>query len=112
MGFCPQQAIEASQPFALLLGFIAAIPASYYLLKWFTSLIPGMNRVINYWPGTVINYAYFLLSVYLAYRLFNWLIRFPLINKLFTYTTLTRYYRRYHEPGTQLIYLREKRKQE
>ena len=110
MGFCPQKAVEASQPFAVLLGYIAVVPASYCLLKWLTGLVPSMYLVINYWPGAIINYAYFLLSVYLAYRLINWLIRFPLINKLFTYTTLTHYYRRYHEPGTRLKDLREERK--
>lgn len=109
MGFCPKQAVEASQPLAVLLGYLTAVPVSFYLLKWFTSLVPGINQVINYWPETFINYAYFLLSVYLVYRLFNWLIRFPLINKIFTYTTLTHYYRRYHEPGTRLRDLREEK---
>ncbi|NLC06695.1 MAG: 4Fe-4S binding protein [Syntrophomonadaceae bacterium] len=108
MGFCPQRAIEASQPFAWLLGFLTSVPVSYYLLKWLTELVPGMYMVINYWPGAIINYAYFLLSVYLAYHLFNWLIRVPLINKLFTYSTLTHYYRRYHEPRTKLKDLQEK----
>lgn len=109
MGYCPQQAVEASQPLAVILGYLTAVPASFYLLKWVTGLIPGINQAVSYWPGTVINYAYFLLSVYLAYRLFNWLIRIPLINILFTYTTLTHYYRRYHEPGTRLRDLRDER---
>jgi hypothetical protein len=30
------------------------------------------------------------------------LIRIPPINRLFTYTTLTHYYRRYREPETRL----------
>jgi len=30
------------------------------------------------------------------------LLRVPLINRLFTVTTLTHYYRRYHEPDTTL----------
>ncbi len=63
------------------------------------------TRIIAYWPGAVINYAYFLLSVYLTYSLFNRLVRFKWINKLFTYTTLTHYYRRYTEPGTRLKHL-------
>lgn len=109
IGFCPQQAIEVSQPLAVLFAYITSVPASYYLLKWLTALIPGMNRIANYWPGTVINYIYFLLSVFLVYRLFNWLTRIPVINKFFTYTSLTHYYRRYHEPGTHWRDLRQEK---
>lgn len=109
IGFCPQQAVEVSQPLAVLLGYISGVPASFYLLKWLTGLIPGINRIVSYWPGIIINYIYFLLSIFIVYRLFNRLTRIPLINQFFTYTSLTHYYRRYHEPGTSLRDLREER---
>jgi ferredoxin len=94
MGFCPRQAVEASQPLVMLLCFLASVPVGYYLL-------PPLP-VAGSWLAAAINYVYFLISVYLAYRLFNWLIRIPLVNHLFTYTTFTHYYRRYHEPNTHL----------
>lgn len=100
MGFCPRQAVEASQPLVVLLSFLASVPVGYYLLQWLNRFLP--QSAVGNWPLKVINYGYFLLSVYAAYRLFNWLIRVPLLNRLFTYTTLTHYYRRYHEPKTRL----------
>ncbi|MDD4802174.1 MAG: EFR1 family ferrodoxin [Syntrophomonas sp.] len=102
MGFCPRQAVEVSHPLAILLYYIITIPAGYYLLKWLTSFFPGIKEIVSFWPIILIDYVYFLLSVYLVYRLFHLLIHIPLINRFFTYTTLTHYYRRYHEPGTQL----------
>lgn len=100
MGFCPQQAVEASHPLVVLLSFLASVPVGYYLLQLLTRVLPG--PAVGNWPAAVINYVYFLISVYVAYRLFNWMIRIPLVNRLFTYTTLTHYYRRYHEPRTRI----------
>ena len=48
----------------------------------------------------LLQYAYIILSIAITYLVFSILIRIPLVNKLFTYTTLVHYYRRYHEPDT------------
>jgi hypothetical protein len=45
---------------------------------------------------------YILVSLFVTYLLFTLLIRIPLVNRLFTYTTLVHYYRRYHEPDATL----------
>ena len=50
----------------------------------------------------LIYYPNILLAAWLSYLLFYWLLRIPAINLLFTYTTLTHAYRRYHEPTTSL----------
>ena len=41
-------------------------------------------------------------ALILSYWVFWYLIKIPALNTLFTYTTLTRYYRRYHHPEVQL----------
>lgn len=46
--------------------------------------------------------VYFLPALFLSYWIFWMLIRVPVINTLFSITTLTHYYRRFHEPDTRL----------
>jgi hypothetical protein len=38
----------------------------------------------------------------LSYWIFWYLIRFPFFNTFFSVSTLTHYYRRYHQPETKL----------
>ena len=48
------------------------------------------------------NLLYLYASLFLSYFIFHWLIRIRRVNLLFTYTTFTRLYPRYHEPETRL----------
>ncbi len=102
MGFCNKRAIEAGHSWAILMYFITAIPVITYLIKWINdaySLIPEFQ---NYWFSELTNYIYVFPAMMLAYWIFWNLIRIPFLNTIFTYTTLTRYFRRYHEPGTRI----------
>ena len=49
-----------------------------------------------------IDLLYVYLSLFGAYYLYDRLLRIRVINKVFTYTTFTHVYRRYHEPDTGL----------
>ena len=99
--FCPTQAVEASYSLGAAMTYLGSIPVMATLLgfvagkwipkRWFRS------QVFRF----IIEYPYKLLSVYLAYWLFMFLVRIPLVNRFFTYTTPTRYYGRYREPGTR-----------
>jgi hypothetical protein len=44
----------------------------------------------------------FITALMISYWVIWCLIRIPMVNALFTYTTLTHYYRRYHQPETRL----------
>jgi len=99
MGYCPNKAIEVSHLFAAFLCFLILIPIS-------SSILNGMGGILkmdinNFFIKAIVNYLYFLFSISLAYLIFSWLIRIPLLNKFFTYTTFTHSYRRYHEPDTE-----------
>jgi hypothetical protein len=52
-----------------------------------------------------LHYIDFIATLMLSYWVFWCLIRIPVVNALFTYTTLTQYYRRYHQPETKLKHL-------
>ncbi len=109
MTFCPQQAVEASYPFGLMLVFITAIPAVSVLLdplaRAVTSAV-GISGPVLEW---VIHYPYQLLSIALAYGMFWLLMRVPVANRMFTFFTPTRFYRRYREPGTHLGQISKKK---
>ena len=55
-------------------------------------------------------YPFLLFPLMAAYAIFWLLTRIPAVNAVFACTTLTRAYRRYHEPDTGVRELRRKTK--
>jgi len=109
MAFCPEGAVEASHPLAVVL-YLATVPLVDVLSRWMAVTCPWLDRLSqNKAIGLLLWYLYSLAAVCLLYLLFTLLSRVPLLNRLFTITTLTHYYRRYHEPGTQLSDLARER---
>ena len=65
-------------------------------------LVPYTGEfVMNRWLSRSLEYAYLLASMAAAYWLFSLLLRVPFINSIFTHTTFTHVFRRYHEPETK-----------
>jgi len=102
MNFCPKNAIEAGHSWAVILYFVAAIPVSDYVLNWLGSMMPWLASLNRAGIGMLLQYGYMLLAISAAYLIFTLAIKVPAINRLFAFTTLTHYYRRYHEPETRL----------
>lgn len=98
MGYCPQNAVEAGHSWGVLLYLLTTIPVSMYLFAWATDHIPGIAAFDSYQTRTLLQIAYIYPALYLSYRIFDLALRVPVINALFTHTTLTRWYRRYHHP--------------
>jgi Pyruvate/2-oxoacid:ferredoxin oxidoreductase delta subunit len=110
MGYCRKRAVEAGHSWAILLYFLASFPAVSYLLYRLNSMynkIPGPDQAVIY---ELIYYIDFLVLLFLSYWVFWNLIRIPFVNAMFTYTTLTRYYRRYHQPETRLKHMASSKK--
>jgi Pyruvate/2-oxoacid:ferredoxin oxidoreductase delta subunit len=108
MGYCPNKAVEASHSLAVFFYFLTMLPVSYYVLNELNKLMPvGQDHFLL---NSLIDYCGTLLIIFAVYFLFYWLIKIPLLNKLFTYTTLTHLYRRYHEPDTRLKDIKAERK--
>jgi len=100
MAYCPSRAVEAGHSWGVLLWFGATIPIGVWLLDRLSAVSPWAAWLDHPAAHLVAAYLYFLFAVFVAYLLFSLLICVPAINALFTYTTLTHYYRRYHEPDT------------
>lgn len=102
MNYCPQVAVEAGHSWAVLAWYLSAIPAAMW----------GFNALAWQVPAPLVwlaQYVFFLAALALAYLVFHLATRWAPLNRLFAWTTLTHWYRRYHEPGTALGDLRPPR---
>lgn len=108
MGYCPAGAIEAGHSWAAILYVITSAPVVTLALNWLTTRFTGFALPSGRIEVMVLQYGYTLLALYLAYLPFTLILRVPWINRLFTLTTLTHTYRRYHEPDTSLKDLQAK----
>ena len=101
MGYCPTRAVEANYLLGIGVYLLAAAIPTTALLAWLTARVP----VLAFPSGTprlVLETLYALTILGLAYPLFHLLLRVTWVNRFFTLTTPTHYYRRYHEPETRL----------
>jgi ferredoxin len=104
MNYCKEKAIETGHSWAVILYFIWiwGYPLVFYALNYFGLKLPYINSTMNYYMLWLVSAIYIYPAYIIAYFLFFHLIRIKFVNLLFTYTTLTHFYRRYHEPETTL----------
>ena len=108
MAYCRQKAVEAGHSWALVLIFLSTALTGR-IIPWLTSatgLFPGME---NAWFLPLVKAAYFLPALFFSYWLFWALLRIPAVTTLFSLTTFTHYFNRFHEPDTGLKDLTPKR---
>lgn len=102
MGYCPQKAIEAGHSWAVILFYITSVPilGGLFLLlsDRFNILWPVQNTAVQ----ELLELLFFFPVLFISYRIFWNLNRIGIINRIFSLTTLTHYYRRYHDPETKI----------
>jgi ferredoxin len=103
MNYCPERAIETahSMVFLLLFALIAFInPYLSEKVTGFVALWLGHSRVAFESIYFVLQWSVALLMFFVGYKLLHYLMHFPRVNKLITYTTLTswKFWRRYKIP--------------
>ena len=102
MNFCPNQAIEASHLLAIGFYYLASIPVGLFVMKGLITQLPFIQQINSSLLNTLLQYGYMLLSFVFTYYVFHHLIKIKFFNTFFTYGTLTRYYRRYRQPGVKI----------
>ena len=102
MNYCPSQAIETSHLLAVGFYYLASIPVGFFVMKWLLGWLPFLQQINSGIITTLLQYGYMLLAFILTYYIFHHLMKIKFLNKIFTYSTLTHYYRRYHQPGVKL----------
>ncbi len=109
MGYCSKRAVEAGHSWAILLYFLGSVPVISYLLYRLHETYDKIPTLSYFFPYITIYFFDFIAALLLSYLVFWYLIRIPVVNFIFTYTTLTHYYRRYHQPETKLKHIAPKR---
>lgn len=107
---CPQNCIEAGQSWGVILYLATTIPVSTYLISHLGNFLPGFAESSGGWLAQALDLLYFYLAIFSLYYVFYALMRIPIFNRLFTYTTLTHlpFWGRYREPDTKIKDLRGK----
>lgn len=96
MGFCKKKAVDAGHSWSILQWFLVSTPVFANLIPWLP-LETG-----NVWLMMVLESLYYIPALFLSYWIFWILIRIPVVNSIFSKTTLTHYFNRFHEPGTRI----------
>jgi ferredoxin len=102
MAWCPSRAVESGHSLGVLLAAISIWPVPMLLAGVVASFVPLPGFAEGVLFQVVAWYVYALLALLLVYAGFALAIRVRWLNTLFTCTTLVHYYRRYHEPDTDL----------
>ena len=109
MGYCNKRAVEAGHSWAILLYFLGSVPLISYFLFWLQDMYFKIPTLASYFPKILIYTSDWIAAILLSYVVFWYLNKIPVVNSVFTYTTLTHYYRRYHQPETKLKHIAPKR---
>jgi ferredoxin len=104
MNYCQQKAIEVGHSWGVILYFIAVLgyPVGVFIFNSIARIFPTIDTFRNWYTIWLVGAIYLYPAYIVAYFIFFNLIRVKPINTLFTYSTLTHFYRRYHEPETSL----------
>ena len=102
INICPEKAIQCSHSAAAYMIFIfSAIPFSMWLNELFKKYITEsefLGKSIVIFP---FQWVLTLSVLFICYMVLHLLLRIKMINKFFTFTSLTRFWRRYRAPGVE-----------
>ncbi len=106
VNYCPEEAIEAGQSIGILFIYLSGLITALFHKEIFFKL--GLPDFMH--SGTFlffIDIPIKLLIFFIVYLIIHYISRIRIFNRIFTCTTLTKLYRRYHEPETKLKDFRE-----
>ncbi len=81
---------------------VLGYPIGVFIFNSIANVFPQIDAIRNWYTIWIVGAIYLYPAYIFAYFIFFHLIRIKPINTLFTFTTLTHYFRRYHEPETSL----------
>ena len=111
MNYCPQKAIEVGHSWGVALYFIAMFLLPVTLFNIAARYIPILESVRSYSTVEIFNALFYYPVIIAAYFIFFHLIRWKPLNLLFTWTTFTHIFRRFHDPETSISDLSRKESQ-
>jgi len=105
IAYCPQEAIQTGFSFLFLLywlifGVIAFVPV--FVITKAAVFVPFLSNFKKGPWAELPVVIYTLLCAGVGYYIFILLVKNPVLNRVFTFTTPTKIFRRYNEPETKL----------
>lgn len=100
INICPQRSIQSSHSLAVILVYItSSIPVFIWLSQTVDQLTYGLHHYLT--PVILFPFQWIIkiASLYIIYLVFFALMKVKFINRLFEFTSLTRFWRRYKAPG-------------
>ncbi len=101
MAYCQRRAVQVSQPWTVLLIYLSTLLTAELLsqgILWTTGRVVQLPGVLGEIASIVAGYI-MVIALYYGYWLLS---RFGPTRVMLTYTTPTRYFRRFHEPDTRV----------
>jgi len=100
---CPQRAIETAHGFSgliVVIVYVLIIPFLIFILKKFDILDVEKQSKLFEHGWHLITTAIFILLVFLSYRVLHFLMKYKIVNRIITYSSLSKYkfWRRYKPP--------------
>ncbi|PKL35357.1 MAG: (4Fe-4S)-binding protein [Spirochaetae bacterium HGW-Spirochaetae-1] len=102
INYCPLQAVESGHSLAVLLYLVTTIPVALYVTGWIGTRIPAVLLLQNKYMLFLLDYPFKIFGIFIVYFILYYLMKVPIINRLFTFTTGTRWFKRYHMPEVRL----------
>jgi Pyruvate/2-oxoacid:ferredoxin oxidoreductase delta subunit/flavodoxin len=96
INICPHKAIQVSHSLAVIILVVSSYISIAFSLYLFNPFVPTLS--INT-PNFLIQWGISIFKYFIVSGFVFWLIRIKLLNNLFTYTSLTKYWRRYIAEG-------------
>ena len=100
---CPQRAIETTHGFSgliVVVVYVLLIPFIIYILKYYDILdIEKQSKLFDQ-GWLLITTSIFILLFFLSYRALHFLMKYKIVNRIITYSSLSKYkfWRRYKPP--------------
>jgi len=102
MGYCKKKAVEAGHSLAILQYLVLTTVVLAKVISWQTTSTGFLFENKNYWVMVMVESLYYVPALFISYWIFWMLIRIPMVNTFFSLTTLTHYFKRFHEPETRI----------
>lgn len=110
MNICPRKSIQTAHTFVILAFIILSfIPYSFWLTAVISKYVTGTSGSGFELLYSLSGWGFRMLFLFVTYHILHFIIKNRSINNFFTYTSLTRYWRRYRAPGIKPSDFRQKK---
>ncbi|MCU7492787.1 MAG: hypothetical protein HF312_17565 [Ignavibacteria bacterium] len=110
MNICPKNSIQTAHTFVVLAFIVLSfIPYSFWLTAIASKYFFGASGLAFDLLYKAAGWSFRMLFLFIAYHVLHFMIKNRVISDFFTYTSLTRYWRRYRAPGVKASDFRQKK---